>query len=113
MLILHASYSGNALLLWSEKSLEEDAPAQSRSVSRRAHSHSLSGLKHYPYDAGDELAKSIPDLISSFSFPVKNSQRLVAWFPTRGNSPIPSSTLIAEAPGLRGRGVRTASPWIP
>ena len=109
MLILHASYSGSSLLFWGEKSVREGVPTQSCSVSREGHSHSLPGLRHYPYDAGDELAETIPVLITGFGFPAKSSRRVAAWLPTRGNNPIPSSTLIADPPGLRGK-VRLA-PW--
>jgi SNF2 family DNA or RNA helicase len=105
MIILHASHTGNALLLWGEKPGEETEG----SVSQGTPSGSNPGPRRYPYDAGGRLAKSLHGLTIGLDLAPSNLQDAVAWLPTRANTPMPSSPLIADPPGSRGK-VRLA-PW--
>lgn len=105
MIILHASYNRNALLLWGEQSAEEEAGP----VSRRASSWSAPGLKWYPHNAGNQIARPLQSLGIGLDLAARKPQEAVAWLPTRGNSPLPSSILIADPPAARGK-VKLA-PW--
>ena len=101
MIILHASHTGNVLLLWGETPVEEAKDKDS--VSQRASNGPFPGPRRYPYDAGARLAKSLQGLTIGFDLTVSNLQDAVAWLPTRANNSIPSSPLIADPCGSRGK----------
>src|SRR4030042_1969375 len=99
MIILHASFLEGEFLLWGEipkepRNLEVKKPRY-RSNLRADPANPIP----LPYDAGVEKLSSVLKKIG-FDFKVikKSTRPMVAWLPTVGNQPIPSSPLIGEPP---------------
>ena len=88
MIVLHAGFYDNRLLLWGE------TPAEPQ-----AHPPKLHEQKHpqpLPYDAGVRgLAAAIK---AGFDFTTSKgpSEAMIAWLPTADNQPVVSSSLIAQ-----------------
>lgn len=106
MIILHAGYSNGYLLLWGERPLE-DAPSTHQKGRRRRAPQALPAVgKPYPYDAGQGVGEALRDRLA---LAAGNRRGAVAWLPTRANTPVPSSPLIASIDDSRGK--LRLSPW--
>ena len=101
MLILHVGHAANGLLLWGEESGQETVLTITESPARAKVSDA--SPQRYPHDAGRGLAKTIRSLNLGFQQPDGKGQDVVAWLPTRANTPISSSPLISDPPGARGK----------
>ena len=98
MIILHAGESKGALVLWGEASTD----ARVRPTSRRR-SKGASASPH-PFAArADDLAGALKETGISHKPAAKRVRHVEAWLPTRGDNPIPSSSLIAEPPRSRAK----------
>lgn len=106
MIILHAGETESGLLLWGEKSAEEDArPSTSRRAKPKVIAPTL-----YPFDAGaDGLFEALKEAAIGFTTSAGNAKSVIAWLPTRGRNAIASSALIAEPP--RSRAKTKLSAW--
>jgi hypothetical protein len=104
MIILHGAFLEERLFLWGE------APTASQPAGRSNGRRRANGADPYPFDAGfDATAKVIRTLPLGFRPTKRRKETALAWLPTRGSHPLPSSALIGEAPGSRAK-VRIA-PW--
>ena len=98
MIIFHAGESKGALVLWGETSTD----ARVRPTSRRR-SKGASASPH-PFAArADDLAGALKETGLGLKPTAKRVCHVEAWLPTRGDSPIPSSSLIAEPPRSRAK----------
>ena len=106
MIILHAGFLDNKLLLWGESPAEVTAtPATKPGRKAKAASPPAS-----PFDAG--AARLISALESAGApLPRKKArtETAVAWLPTSGGAPMASSSLIAEIPASPAS--LALSPW--
>ena len=100
MIILHIAHYKHGYFLWGEKPAGE-IPSFSPQQDRKSE---ISPTKPYPYDAGKEgLQKSLRQTSIDFRLSTMKSPKLLAWLPTKGGNPIPSSKLIAEPPASRAK----------
>jgi len=100
MIILHNAHINDKLYLWAERSLEKDAKPSTRKVTKTKVSKAIT----YPYGMGiNEFAQLLKESLIGIRLAVKRVQKVVAWLPTKGDVPIPSSTLIAEPSGSRAK----------
>ncbi|MDP3936541.1 MAG: ATP-dependent helicase, partial [Deltaproteobacteria bacterium] len=103
MIVLHAGYLAERLLLWGEMPREAD-PRPARRGGRRA------SLPPLPYDADlDALSAAMKKAGLGFSATGRNASGAVAWLPTAGNEAVASSPLVAEPP--KARSTITIAPW--
>ncbi len=93
MILLHAGETEGGLFLWGESSVEGDVrPSTS------------TGAKPYSFDAGaDELFGALKEASIGFKPKMERAKSVIAWLPTKGRSPLPSSALIAEPPRSRAK----------
>ncbi len=106
MIILHAGESNGALVLWGEVSRE----ARVRPTSRRRRTTKDPYASPHPYAASArDLAEALKKAALGPKPAAKRTCHVTAWLPTKGNSPVPSSPLIAEPP--RSRAKAKIAPW--
>ncbi|MBI4573584.1 MAG: DEAD/DEAH box helicase [candidate division NC10 bacterium] len=106
MIILHAGFLQDRLLLWGESPPEaEKGPAPVRG--RRA---KTGRPQASPFDAGAARLMSALECMGD-SVPSKkmHAETAIAWLPTRGGLPAPSSPLIGETPAPDS--AVALSPW--
>ena len=100
MIILHAGESDGTLVLWGETSTDARVRPTSR---RRGRSRGASTSPHpFAADAG-ELAEALKETGLSLRPAAKRACHVTAWLPTKGSSPVPSSSLIAEPSKSRAK----------
>jgi hypothetical protein len=100
MIALHAACLEEVLLVWGERPAAEATPS---AVGRRRSRQ----VPRYPYGAdADELLASLE---LAGLHPTQATRECIVWLPSRGNVPVPSSSLIAEPPVLKADPV--AAPW--
>ena len=105
MITLHAGESNGALVLWGEASGNDGV----RSTSRRRGTKAPY-VSPYPFAASaDGLAGALEEIWLGLKPAASPACHVTAWLPTRGDSPVPSSTLIAELPGSRAKA--RLAPW--
>ena len=105
MITLHAGESNGALVLWGEASGDDGV----RSTSRRRGTKAPYASP-YPFAASaDGLAGALEETWLGLKPAASPACHVTAWLPTRGDSPVPSSTLIAELPGSRAKA--RLAPW--
>ena len=105
MITLHAGESNGALVLWGEASGDDGV----RSTSRRRGTKAPYASP-YPFAASaDGLAGALEETWLGLKPVASPACHVTAWLPTRGDSPVPSSTLIAELPGSRAKA--RLAPW--
>jgi SNF2 family DNA or RNA helicase len=100
MLILHASFLDDQLLLWGE------APIGARGSKRKVKTQ----LQASPFDVGQEsLTTALTTLLPAMPARERKTENLTAWLPTIDGQPVASSPLIAEPPppGIRA----VLRPW--
>jgi SNF2 family DNA or RNA helicase len=106
MIILHAGFLDNRLLLWGE------APAHAAPRPAPRHGRKARGVSLHvsPFDAG---APRLISALESAGMPVRGKkarmETAVVWLPTSGDVPLPSSPLVAEIP--HSPASLTLSPW--
>jgi len=106
MLILHAAFYENRLLVWGE------IPPPPAPPVRRVSKGRLKAAKPppLPYDAGKEhLVKALQEAGLGRLLNGLAGDTAVAWLPTRKNRPLASSPLIAESSDLKS--AADLSPW--
>ena len=92
MVILHLALSGRKFLLWAEKR----ADISEEPVRRRGRKPKRSRVEVHPFTADQtELLMVIRE--GGLDAVVVGEAKAVAWLPTLGGKPLPSSPLIAEA----------------
>jgi hypothetical protein len=95
MIILHAAFLENKLLLWGESPAE----ATARPVARRGRKGKVVRPRAFPFDAGaTPLTSALESAGVLVSGRKARTETAIAWLPTNGNVPVPSSPLIAEIP---------------
>ncbi|MCY4529766.1 MAG: DEAD/DEAH box helicase [Chloroflexi bacterium] len=100
MIILHAGESKGTLVLWGEASM---AP-RVRPPSRRRRRSSGASASLHPFAArADGLSGALKETGLSLKPAAKRACHVTAWLPTKGDRPIPSSSLIAEPPRSRAK----------
>ena len=100
MIIFHASESDGDLVLWGETSTDDGVRPTSR---RRRRSRDASASPH-PFAAGaGELAGALKELTLYPKPAAKRACHVTIWLPTKGNNPVPSSSLIAESSKSRAK----------
>ena len=100
MIILHAGESDGTLVLWGETSTGARARPPSR-LRRRSRGASASP---HPFAArAGELGKALNELTLYPKPAAKRACHVTVWLPTKGNSPVPSSGLIAEPSRSRAK----------
>ena len=106
MIALHAGESNGALVLWAEESRDDGV----RPTSRRRRRTNVSHASPHPFAASaDGLAGALKETWLGLKPAASRACHVTAWLPTRGDSPVPSSTLIAEPPGSRAKA--KLAPW--
>ncbi len=106
MITLHAGESNGALVLWGEES--RDGGVRPTPLRRRR--TKVPYTSPYPFGAStDDLAGALKETVLGPKPRASQACHMTAWLPTRGDSPVPSSTLIAEPP--RSRAKATLAPW--
>ena len=100
MIILHAGESDGTLVLWGEASTDARVRPTSR---RRRRSRGASASPH-PFAArADDLAGALKETGLGLKSAAKRVRHVETWLPTKGNSPIPSGSLIAEPSKSRAK----------
>jgi SNF2 family DNA or RNA helicase len=100
MIVLHTAFLDGVLLVWGERPAAA-GPAKTTGRKRPAPAPS------YPYDAG--AGELLASLEQAGLQPAQAPRECLAWLPSRGNAPVPSSSLIAEPPASTADPV--ATPW--
>ena len=101
MIVLHAGEHGGSLVLWGEASGNDRAPPKGAKGARAG---------RYLFGASkEELARALEGTVPNFRPAAYSTCSVAVWLPTRGDSPVPSSGIIAEPPASRARA--KISPW--
>ena len=100
MIILHAGESKGALVFWGEASMDARVRPTSR---QRRRSRGASASPHPFAASADDLAGALKETGLSLKPAAKRAWHVTAWLPTKGNSPVPSSSLIAEPSKSRAK----------
>ena len=94
MIILHASESDGALVLWSE---------ESRTEGRRGRRGRMPKAARAPMHPFAARSRDVMDVLGESVLDARPDQRrtgwATAWLPSGGNRPFPSSGLVGEPPG--------------
>jgi SNF2 family DNA or RNA helicase len=107
MILLHAGYVEDSLLLWGESPVEGVV----RSKGKRGRKPKEPRREPYLFNAGSEglisalKSAGLPDKVDE-----ERMETAIAWLPTKGRAPIPSSPLIAEPPASSAQPI--LAPWI-
>jgi SNF2 family DNA or RNA helicase len=110
MIVLHAGLVEGQFLLWGEIPVEQKAPLNKKGRRKDAPGSTSSFPKPLPYDAGAEkLSAALKETGLGLKVSKRFIEAMVAWLPTVGRQPVPSSPLIAEAP--EGDAKTTLVPW--
>jgi len=106
MIVLNGAAFDRLLFLWGESPAGECQPP----VVKRGRKSKACQSTPYPFDAGgDSLRHSLQETSVGFNLSARKVQRLMAWLPTKGDKPVPSSPLIAEPTASRTK--LRLSPW--
>ena len=105
MITLHAGESNGALVLWGEASGDDGV----RSTSRRRGTKAPYASLHPLAASTGELTEALRKMLLGLKPAASPACHVTAWLPTRGDSPVPSSALIAEPP--RSRAKAKLAPW--
>jgi len=96
MIILHGAFLEDRLFLWGEAPRAAEAARDGR---RRGASQ-----PRYVFDAGfDAVAQAVQSFAADLRPAAQRKKNALAWLPTRGAHPLPSSALIGEAPASRAK----------
>ena len=106
MIIIHACESNGALVLWGEAS--RDGGVRPTSSRRRGTKDSYA--RPHPFAASaSELTGALKETTLGLKPAAKRPCQVTTWLPTKGNTPVPSSALVAEPP--RSRAKAKIAPW--
>ena len=110
MIILHAGYVDDVLLVWAEQPASVPPPLDEPALKiRRKSARAASPPALSPYDAGESLLRSALEQIGLKSIHEQPSQTVTVWLPTRDHQPLASSPMISDASPTKGA-VRI-QPW--
>ncbi len=102
--ILHLSKVKNAIFLWGEVSADIDDFPSHLTIKKIQ-----SQPQPYPFNADLKRIKQVLKQIPIGIKPkAKKKEQVLAWLPTKGKYPVPSSPIIAEIPGSRAKVKLTA-----
>ena len=100
MMVIHAGEFEGGLVLWGEVSRDGGG----RPASRRRGRTKESDASPHPFAASaNELTGALKETALGLKPAARRVRRMEAWLPTRGDSPVPSSSLIAEPPRSRAK----------
>ncbi len=100
MIILHAGESQGALVLWGEVSRDGGG----RPGSRRRRGKTAPDAGSHPFGASaNGLTGALREAAVGIKPAARRVSRVEVWLPTRGDSPVPSSGLVAEPPNPRAK----------
>ncbi len=106
MIILHAGFIGEELLLWGEQPLEVNALPDTR----RKRSSKVARVAHFPYGTPEQALLSALHISGVVVLPTRpRSRPQTVWLPTIDSLPVPSSPMIATQPNGCGKCVLV--PW--
>ncbi len=106
MIILHAGECNGTLVLWGEEPKEGGGTSP---VPRQQRTKPAVAIP-YPFGASaKELAEALKRTALGLKPAGSGTCQVAAWLPTRGQSPVPSSPIIAEPP--RSRAKERLAPW--
>ena len=106
MITLHAGESNGTVVLWGEASRDDGV----HPTSQRRRRTKAPYTSPYPFGAStDELSEAVKEAALGFKPAASRACHVTAWLPSRGDSPVPSSALIAEPP--RSRAKAKLAPW--
>jgi hypothetical protein len=101
MIIVHATVHEDRMFVWGESSQDEH-PCARRKTSKS--NHESGKVKRCPFDAGREnLVSVFSEIVVQFKPNAKRFTDLTAWLPTKGDRPIPSSPMIADAQASKAK----------
>ena len=100
MIILHAGQTQDTLVLWGEASRDADVRPTTR---HRRRSREASASSHPFAASAGELAEALEELAFHPKPAARGACHVTAWLPTKGDSPVPSSSLIDEPPKSRAK----------
>ena len=107
MIVLHTGVVEGQFFLWGEIPAEQKASLNKKGRRKGATS---SFSKPLPYDAGAEkLSAALKEAGLSLKASKRSTEAMIAWLPTVDGQPVPSSSLIAEAPEDNAK--TTLVPW--
>ena len=99
MIILHAGWLKQQLLLWGEAPAEATRPAPKTTTRQRIGKAVSKRTAPYPYEADrDSLVAALAALFSDFKINPEDTTTTNIWLPTMAGAPMASSPLIAEPP---------------
>ena len=97
MIILHAGYIEDQFLLWGETSIDSPEVIKQNPTKKKTRS-----LRFLPYDAGfKKLVQALIDSGYPFKISKKDMRQVIIWLPSKGDSPIASSSIIEPPPSTR------------
>jgi SNF2 family DNA or RNA helicase len=98
MLILHAGFARDRLMIWGERPIDSE-PARNRKRPTR---------NRFPFDPGGKgLLAALGEAVPGLGKPPAADEATL-WLPTISGQPIPSSPLVAQPPAT---GKSTLAPW--
>jgi SNF2 family DNA or RNA helicase len=110
MIILHAAFLEGEFLIWGETPEEPEPPTLKKQRKKSNLRTGPTNPEPLRYDAGAErLSSALKEISFDFKVIKKSTRLMIAWLPTVGNQPLPSSPLIGESP--KSIGTATLVPW--
>src|SRR4051812_44885623 len=101
MIVLHAAFVADQLVLWGEVPRDPSAlaPRHRAGVKGKTKATKRSGHAPLLFDAGAAgLLEALRDAVPDLAADAEEVEPWVAWLPTVGGQPVASSPLVAEPP---------------
>src|SRR4051812_27347864 len=110
MIVLHAAFLADRLVLWGEVPPDPSAPPPRRRAGVKAKMPKRSGPERLPFDAeAAGLIEALREAVPGIAADTEDVEPWVAWLPTVGGQPVASSPLVAEPPANGSRA--ELAPW--
>ncbi|MFP4477120.1 MAG: DEAD/DEAH box helicase [Desulfatibacillaceae bacterium] len=108
MIVLHAAYAEDSLVIWGEQSPAGDSPEDSADAA--AKKGQKAAARPHPFSAGGtEVARIVRESSSGIGITVRRAKNAVVWLPGGKESPSSSSPLVED--GLSPDEELTLSSW--